>query len=477
MSEDLVGLVQLLDTVSRTNRLSTYTPYDWQKKFHDAGHDYVERMLMAANRVGKTMSAGAETAIHLTGLYPDWWGGRRLANPVLWWTGSPTNEKTRDIVPKELLGGVGEQLGTGWVPKHLIVGKPTMRQCSVSGVVETFKVRHVSGGLSTCMMKTYEQGWQKWQGTAPHGIWDDEEPDDYRIFSESQTRIMTTNGLILVTFTPLLGATELVEHFQAGGPDIFVMSATWDDAPHLDEKTKESLRSRYRAHELEARSMGIPMLGEGAIFPIADESISCDIFKIPDFWARIKGCDFGIDHPAAGVEIAWDRDQDVIYLINCYKQADRTAAYHAAWFNKTNSRIPVAWPHDGDNREKGGGGKRIKESYRDHGVNMLPKSACYAKAPGEKREKQGAQPVEPIVEEMQERMLTNRFKVFRHLSEFFDEKRNYHRKDGRIVPRKDDILKALFYAVMMRRYAVSLNSLKRAGRSVSNATRPGVTTA
>jgi hypothetical protein len=51
------------------------------------------------------------------------------------------------------------------------------------------------------------------------------------------------------------------------------------------------------------------MMGEGAVFPVDDDDIMIDPFRIPDHWARIKGCDFGIDHPAAGVEIAWDRDR------------------------------------------------------------------------------------------------------------------------------------------------------------------------
>lgn len=411
-------------------------------------------MLMAANRVGKTMSAAAEVTYHLTGDYPDWWEGKRFEKPVLVWTGSPTNETSKDIVQNELLGGLGENLGTGWIPKAKLFGKPTTRQAGVKNVVDSFQVRHKSGGLSTCVLKTYEQGWQKWQGTAPHVVWLDEEPDNYMIYSEAQTRVLTSGGIILVTFTPLLGMTELVEHFQTGGPGIYLKGASWDDAPHLSQEDKERLSLSYRAHERDARTQGIPMMGEGAVFPISDNEVKCQPFETPDYFARLKACDFGMDHPAAGVEIAWDRDQDIVYVIDCYKKAGETAPYHAAWFNKANKGIPVAWPHDGMNREKSGG-IRLADSYRMHGVNMLSKSARYPKAPGEKTDKGGPQPVEPIVDEIYERMRTGRFKVFAHLSEWFEEKRSYHRKDGKIVDRRDDILKATFYAVMMKRYAVA----------------------
>lgn len=438
-----------------TNKISMYYPYPWQQKFHAEGIENPERMLMAANRVGKTFSAACEVAHHLTGNYPEWWLGRRFDRPVLVWTGSPTNETSRDIVQAELFGGPGEKLGTGAVPKVKIIGQPSMRQAGVKNVMETVNVRHKSGGVSTCTLKTYEMGWPKFQGTAPHVVWLDEEPDDYMIFSECQTRILTSKGIVLVTFTPLRGVTELVQHFQDGGDGISIINAAWDDAPHLSKDDKDRLASSYRAHERDARTKGIPMLGEGAVFPIDDAEISIAAFEIPLYFARIKGSDFGMDHPAAGVELAWDRDADIIYVIDCYKKANEKAPYHAAWFNKGQYAriIPVAWPHDGLNREKSGG-EQIAQAYRNNGVNMLSKSARYPKVAG-KEETGGAQPVEPIIDEVLERMMTGRFKVFSHLHEFFEEKRSYHRKDGKLSVRRDDILKACFYAVMMKRYAVA----------------------
>ncbi len=455
---ELDELERQLSLAIARNRIATYSPYQWQKDFHAAGVDNPERMLMAANRVGKTVSAACEISYHLTGDYPAWWTGRKFDKPTLVWTGSPTNETSKDIVQTELLGGMGETLGTGWVPKARIIGRPTTRQAGVKNVADTFQVRHRSGGVSNCVLKTYEQGWQKWQGTAPHVVWMDEEPDDYKIFSEAQTRVLTSNGIVMVTFTPLLGVTELVEHFMTGGAGIYLKSASWDDAPHLKKEDRDRLAASYRSHERDARTKGIPMMGEGAVFPVSDEDISIDPFKIPDHWPRGKGADFGIDHPAAGVECAWDRDADVIYLIDCYKKANETAPYHAAWFNKGNRRIPVAWPHDGMNREKSGG-KTLAQHYSDHHVNMMGKSARYPKAKGETQDKGGPQPVEPIVDEMLERMMTGRFKAFAHLREFFEEKRSYHRKDGQIVAKRDDILKALFYCVMMKRYWAAPDSL------------------
>jgi phage terminase large subunit-like protein len=471
----------ILELVSRFNRevalskLALYRPYTWQKEFHAAGKDNQERMLMAANRVGKTFSAASEVAYHLTGDYPEWWEGKRFNRPIVAWTGSPTNETSRDILQAELIGGLGENLGTGVIPRTRLVGSPTTRQAGVKNVIDSFTVEHRSGGRSSCTMKTYEQGWQKWQGSAPHVVWMDEEPDDYKIFSESQTRILTSQGIVMVTFTPLSGMTELVDHFVTGGEGIYLKGATWNDAPHLSKDDRDRLSKSYRAHERKARTEGIPMMGEGAVFQVDDDEITVAPFQIPDYYSRIKGIDFGLDHPAAGVEIAYNRDQDVIYVIDCYKKAQETAPYHVAWLNKSNRMIPVAWPHDGMNREKSGG-RTLADSYRACGANMLAKSARYPKVPGEEHDKGGAQPVEPIVDEILQRMQTGRFKIFANLHPWFEEKRSFHRKDGRIVAKRDDILKATFYAVMMRRYAVPLTAF-RSGIVSQAPSRPIATTA
>lgn len=459
---DLTDLLKKAEKHLKVRKLYRYKPYSWQKEFHDAGASNEERMLMAANRVGKTQSAGAETAIHATGEYPADWVGRKFDHPILIWIGSVTNEASRDIVQKELLGGTGEDLGTGWIPKHLIVGKPQMRQAGVSDVVDTIKVRHKSGGVSTIVFKTYDQGWRKWQGTAPHVVWMDEEPDDYKIFTECQTRILTSHGILMVTFTPLLGETELVIHFtnpKASG--IWLKSATWDDAPHLSEEDKNRLRAAYPDYELEARTKGVPMMGEGRVFGVSEDEIKCQPFDIPRHYAQIIGIDFGIDHPAAAANIAWCRDNDTIYVTDCYRIANKTAEYHGPRIKKmAQGWKPVAWPHDGMNRDKASG-KILKDHYEENGAEtMLGMSARY------ENDKGGSQAQEPVILDILERMRTGRFKVFSNLNEWFEEFRSYHRKDGKIVAVRDDILKATFYAVMMKRFArVNLPPVRRSGYS------------
>jgi hypothetical protein len=58
---------------------------------------------------------------------------------------------------------------------------------------------------------------------------------------------------------------------------------------------------------------------------------------------------------------------------------------------------------------------------------------------------------------MLDRMQTDRWKVFSHLSDWFEEFNLYHRKDGLIVKQGEDLLSASRYAMMMRRKAVIQN--------------------
>ena len=88
-------------------KLYRYRPYSWQQEFHDAGADNSQRLLMAANGVGKTLCGAVELAMHLTGRYPPWWKGRVFKKPILAWVGSISNQTQRDYTQPALMGPDG----------------------------------------------------------------------------------------------------------------------------------------------------------------------------------------------------------------------------------------------------------------------------------------------------------------------------------------------------------------------------------
>jgi phage terminase large subunit-like protein len=194
------------------NRLAAYRPYRRQAEFHAAGARTRERLFMAGNQLGKTMAGASEWAIHLTGLYPDWWEGKRFDRPVRFWAAGVTAESTRDNPQRMLLGPPQrkEAWGTGTIPADCLLNTAAAR--GVADGVDSLVVRHVSGGASTLLFKSYEKGREKWQGETLDGVWFDEEPP-LDIYTEGLTRTNATEGIVIVTFTPLLGMSEVVRMF------------------------------------------------------------------------------------------------------------------------------------------------------------------------------------------------------------------------------------------------------------------------
>jgi phage terminase large subunit-like protein len=164
---------------------------------------------------GKSEGVGAyETTLHLTGDYPVWWEGRRFNRPIKAWAAGDTSKTVRDIIQEKLLGPPGH-FGTGMIPGDALVGKPSSKQ-GTSDAVDTIDVRHKSGGVSRIALKSYDQRREAFQGTEQDLIWLDEESDE-SIYTECLMRTMTTDGLIILTFTPLMGLTPLVLQFLPGG--------------------------------------------------------------------------------------------------------------------------------------------------------------------------------------------------------------------------------------------------------------------
>jgi len=223
-----------------------------------------------------------------------------------------------------------------------------------------------------------------------------------------------------------------------------VIFATIDDAEHFTPEQRQAIIDSYPPHEREARVKGVPAMGSGRVFPVTEESIVCEPFAVPAHWPQINGLDFGWDHPFAAVNLAWDRDADVVYVCKEYAQREATPVIHAAAIKPWGDWIPCAWPHDGLQHDKGSG-EALKGQYEAQGLKMLPEKATF---------EDGGNGVEAGVIDMLDRMQTGRWKVFRTCTGWFDEFRLYHRKDGLIVKERDDRISASRYGLMMLRHAV-----------------------
>ena len=197
------------------------------------------------------------------------------------------------------------------------------------------------------------------------------------------------------------------------------------------------------------------MLGEGRVFLTDEEAIKIPRPDyIPPTWRKLWGIDFGGagsgSHPFAAVLIAWDQDYDVIYLLHALKMQGMTKLQHIPAMRALGATVPVAWPHDGNELRDGPGGtQQLAAQYKNPmdgmlGLNMLPTHATWP---------EGGFSTVAAVDELSDRCKTGRFKVCEDLANFFSEYRMYHRENGLLVKVNDDVLSALFKALMQKRSA------------------------
>ena len=435
----------------RTRKILTYYPDDgplrrelYQKhlEFFSLGSDHKERLMLAANRIGKTEGCGGyEVALHLTGRYPSWWTGKRFDKPIRAWVAGKTNETTRDIIQRKLLGdicyeGSKKRLdGTGLVWGDSI-GDIRWKQ-GVNNLVDSVSIKHISGGNSLLGVKSYEQGRGAFEGTEQHVIWLDEEPP-LDVYTECLVRTMTTAGVVLCTFTPLEGMSEVVLHFLPGGrleeatkPNRAVVMATWDDVPHLSQADKDMLWESIPPYQRDARSKGIPQLGSGAIYPVSETDFVVQPFEIPVWWPRVYGLDVGWNRTAA-VFCAWDRDDDVLYIYSEHYRGQAEPVIHAEAIRSRGSWLPGVI----DPASRGRGqrdGEQLLRSYLDLGLDILP----------------AVNAVESGIQRVWMRMSTGRLKVFSSCQSWLQEYRLYRRdENGKIVKENDHLMDATRYAVM-----------------------------
>jgi phage terminase large subunit-like protein len=444
-------------------RFYYFDPHPKQREHLAKGRLKRERLLMAGNRQGKTETGAFEAACHLTGEYPAWWEGYKSLKPTIGWVAGETSLAVRDVLQKKLCGdpGVEPAFGSGMIPRDRLVDK-TLARHGVADAFDTIQVKHASGGVSIARFKSYEQGRQKFQAEGLDWMWFDEEPK-LDIYSEGLARIGERDGRLWMTFTPLQGRSAVVmRYLDEPSEDRAVTVMTIDDALHIRPEVRERMIAGYLPHEREARTRGVPTLGSGRIFMTPEEGITeARITDVPAYWKKIWGIDIGIGHPFAAVLLLWDADGDILHVHHTIRMADALPILHASAMRPVGLQVPVAWPKDAGDRDRGTG-EPISKLYKAQGLKMLDQHAHWPDGHGGH-----SMSTEAGLLEWDERERTGRLKVASHLSDWLEERRFYHRKDGQIVKIKDDLLSATRIGIMMKRFAraVQLGGMADAQRT------------
>jgi phage terminase large subunit-like protein len=471
-------------------------------RFLAAGLSYPERGFVAANRIGKTETAAYELRCHLTGRYPDWWVGRTWDRPTDWRAAGDTMLTTRDILQKSLLGpheNVPVKKWTGMIEAKYII-EVVRRSGGITNCIDTIRVRHKSGGTSRLSFLSYDMGRRVFQGFECDGFWIDEEPPDPAerleaqasgssdIYGECLLRTMTTDGIVIATFTPLKGWTPFMRGYfgtammpgtEEDGPDVpakplmtsspegaaaeaeereyavasdtltqqqdinpfgvsqprLIIGATWDDAPHLTEKVKAQQWASMLPYQRAARTKGIPQLGAGAVYPIDEADLRVADFAIPEHWWRGFGMDVGGGaKPTAAVFCALNPEDRVLHVTAVYKRASTEPSLHAAAIKERMMR-PTGWmwPGVGDAAAlimTDHDAEQLVFVYRRLGLDLhLPDKA-----------------VETGIADVWDLMVTGRFRVFASCQAWFEEFRMYRRDArGRVVKSNDHLMDSTRY--------------------------------
>jgi terminase large subunit-like protein len=220
-------------------------------------------------------------------------------------------------------------------------------------------------------------------------------------------------------------------------PSKYLVTAGWDNAPHLDEKTKEEMLRSTPPFLRDARSKGIPSLGSGAIYPIPESEISSPYFPIPYWWPRCYGLDVGWNRTAA-LWAAWDPSTGICYLYAEHYRGIAEPAVHAEAIKARGEWMSgVCDPAARGSSQRDG--EKLIDLYRQLGLKLTLADNA----------------VDAGIYDTWASLSVGKLKVMSHLLNFFNEYRLYRRDEhGRIVKKHDHLMDVMRYIV-------------RSGRAVS----------
>lgn len=219
-----------------------------------------------------------------------------------------------------------------------------------------------------------------------------------------------------------------------------VISATWDDVPHLTAEQKSELWGSIPPYQRDARSKGIPQLGAGAIYPVPESDIIVEPFQIPVYWPRGYGFDVGWNRTAA-IWGAVDRETDTAYLYSEHYRGQAEPAVHAAAIRARGDWMIGAI----DPASRGRGqkdGEQLFQNYVDLGLLLM----------------KAENGVDAGLFDVWQRLSTGRLKVFKTLQNWLTEYRLYRRDEtGKVVKTNDHLMDATRYFIVSGLHAAGVD--------------------
>ena len=389
--EQLLKMKRARDSIAKDmqfNTLKWFRPFKYQSQFFETGATHTRRGMIAANRAGKTIASTYETAYHLTGRYPKNWKGKKWDKPIIAMASGESWEQVAKTLQSKLLGcddiKQSYKLGTGSIPRECIDEKSIRTDGANVLAVEVW---HSSGGKSKLYFSNYTQQVRHLQGFELDLVVLDEQPPD-EIFSELVVRTAQRNGQVLCSFTPLKGMSGLVRKFWDKIDGYTHVRVTWDDVPYENEwgepffskEERDQLARDFMPWERECRMNGIPLVGQGVVFPLLNwptyKSTEVELRNDPKM-ERLISFDLGIKNDPTVISFFFrDPVEEIIYLHRQIKiPSGETPEDYVHYLLDVESRgVPIALPHDGSQPGRYTLTEQsVREVFEDnYGLNVIP---------------------------------------------------------------------------------------------------------
>lgn len=210
-----------------------------------------------------------------------------------------------------------------------------------------------------------------------------------------------------------------------------VVQASWSDVPHLTEQAKNELLSSIPPYQRDARTKGIPQLGSGAIYPVAESDVLIADFEIPAHYPRSYALDVGWNRTAA-LWGARDNESGTVYLYSEYYKGQTEPVIHAQGIKSRGDWILGVIDPASRGRSQYDGQKLI-DTYRELGLILSESKNA----------------VEAGIYEVWQLLANGKLKVFKSLQNWLMEFRIYQRDEkGKVVKSNDHLMDCMRYLVL-----------------------------
>lgn len=214
----------------------------------------------------------------------------------------------------------------------------------------------------------------------------------------------------------------------------FVVTATWDDVPHLSAEAKADLLAGIPPHQRDARTKGVPQLGAGAIYPVPESDFVVADFPIPPHFPRAYALDVGWNRTAV-VWGARDNETSTVYLYSEHYRGNAEPVIHTQAIKARGLWIPGVIDPAARGRSQVDGEKLVR-IYRELGLDLLPSNNA----------------VEAGIYDVWQLLSGGGLKVFKSLSNWLMEFRLYRRDEkGQVVKERDHLMDATRYLILSGR--------------------------